>query len=173
MQHTGPDPISRPQAAGPVTLAAVVASKRLPPASPASALSLHGGTSERSEHDLSDAVIARLVHRRLELERTAPWWVLTLLVGPIGLSMLLGLQLSSPTLVAATATMAATLGIGLSFCVDRALQALYVREGRALGISESTCRRLFERSPRASHLLQVMASCGRVPSDAELASFVR
>lgn len=141
--------------------------------SPAKALSLEPRCWERSADEVEDAVVARLVRRRLSMERTQPWVVLALLVLPLALALLVGLHLRSQIVLAGAAAMAATLGIGLAFYVERAFLELFVQEGRVQGLSEDACRRVFLRASSASRMLDVMRSCGREPSDAELAAFVR
>ncbi len=107
------------------------------------------------------------------MERRQPWVVLALLVLPLALALYLGLHFNSEIVLAGAAAMAATLGIGLAFYVERAFLELFVAEGRVLGLHEDACRRVFQRAAGAQHMLDVMESCGKQPSDAELASFVR
>jgi len=53
------------------------------------------------------------------------------------------------------------------------LLAWFMSDARALGLSDRSCRRLFDKAPGASKVVEVMRSLGREPSDAELARFVR
>jgi hypothetical protein len=140
---------------------------------PARALPFDERAWARGADEVTDAVVARLVRRRLSMERTQPWVVLALLVLPLALALYLGLHFNSEVVLAGAAAMAATLGIGLAFYVERAFLEVFVSEGKVLGLSEEACRRVFQRATSASHLLDVMESCGKQPSDAELASFVR
>lgn len=144
-----------------------------PLSTPAAALPFDGRLWERSPEQVGDALLARLVRRRLQMERRQPWVVLALLVLPLAMSLALGLHFHSPVVLAGAAALAATLGVGLAFTVERAFLELFVQEGRVLGLSEASCRRLFQRATTASHMLDVMESCGKQPSDAELVSFVR
>lgn len=140
---------------------------------PARALTFDEAAWARSDEEVSDAVVASLVRRRLWMERVQPWVVLALLVLPLGVALSLGFHLHSEAVLAAAATMAASFGLGLSFYVERAFLGIFVAEGKGLGLSEDACRRVFQRATSASHLLDVMESCGTEPSDADLASFVR
>lgn len=139
----------------------------------ARALSFDERSWARSADEVEDAIVARLVRRRLSMERTQPWVVLALVVLPLAMALFLGLHLNSEVVLAGAAAMAATLGIGLAFYVERAFLELFLSEGKVLGLSEDACRRVFQRATSASHMLDVMESCGKEPSDAELASFVR
>lgn len=140
---------------------------------PARALSFDERAWARGADEVTDAVVARLVRRRLSMERTQPWVVLALLVLPLVVALYLGLYLGSEVVLAGAAAMAATFGLGLAFYVERAFLELFVAEGKGLGLSEDACRRVYQRATNASHLLDVMQSCGKEPSDADLASFVR
>lgn len=140
---------------------------------PARALSFDERAWARSTDEVADEVVARLVRRRLSMERMKPWVVLALLVLPLVVALYLGLHFDSEVVLAAAAAMAATFGIGLTFYVEHAFLELFMAEGKVLGLSEDACRRVFQRATSASRLLDVMESCGKEPSDAELASFVR
>jgi hypothetical protein len=128
---------------------------------------------ERDVDSAPDALVARLVRRRLAMERQHGWVVLALLLTCLVLGVVGGTHFKSQIMLAGAAAMAATFGIGLSFYVEGAFLRRFVAEGRELGLTEAACRRLFQRGSEAGKLIEVMGSCGAVPSDAELARFVR
>lgn len=143
--------------------------RSLPVAGP----SFDGRRWEREAHELDDVALARLVRRRLQLDRMQGWIVLGTIVGLSGTGLLAGAHFHSGILLFAVATLAASLGICAGYFSERALLAMFMSEARAVGLSDKACRRLFNKAPGASKVVEVMKSLGREPSDAELARFVR
>jgi hypothetical protein len=140
---------------------------------PISAMHVNGRGWERDAHELDDAALARLIKGRLQLDRMQGWMVLgTIVVLCLG-GLIAGVAFHSTAVLFAVATLAASLGVCAGFLSERVLLAWFMSDGRAAGLSDQACLRLFERAPSAAKVVDVLASVGREPSDAELAGFVR
>lgn len=127
----------------------------------------------RDADEVEDRVLAGLVKKRLALERVQGWTVLGLFASALLAVVALGTHLGSQVLLGITAAVTASLAVGLGFCVDRLFWAIFLEEGRAQGLSEKACRRVFERAAGAEKVIEVLRSCGKEPSDQEIATFVR
>ena len=127
----------------------------------------------RSADEVGDEVIADLVRKRLAMERGQGWAVLGLFVAALAAVVAIGTRLNSQVFLGVTAALTASLALGLGFSVERVFWRLFLGEGRAHGLNEAACRRIFERASGAEKMIEVMRSCGKEPTDTELARFVR
>jgi hypothetical protein len=141
--------------------------------SPVAALSFDGRSWERDVEEIEDRVLARLVRRRLQMERLQGWVVLGVIGALTKAGLVLGAHLNSAVLLFVAATFAASLGVTLGFFTESAFRALFVGEARAVGLSETAARRVFVRAPGVSRVVETMRSIGRDPTDDDLARFVR
>jgi hypothetical protein len=140
---------------------------------PVAALRVDGRRWERETEEITDAALARLVRRRLKLDRMQGWIVLGTIVALCSSGLITGALFHSGILLFGVATLAASLGVCAGFFSERALLAWFMSDGRSVGLSDRACRRLFDKAPGAAKVVEVMRSLGREPSDAELARFVR
>jgi hypothetical protein len=145
------------------------------PALPVAALSSVIGPRverERRADEVDPKVLARLVRTRLLLERLRPW----ALMGGIGSVLLatvaLALSRASPSgLVALAVTVPSLLAL-TTLVVDRGCRAAFLHRARAEGLSEEAAHAIHEAALGADHWIGVLESCGRAPSDDEVARFV-
>lgn len=127
---------------------------------------------EHDVHDVDARVIARLVRTRLALDRGRGWVALLGLVSTIVGVVGVALSVHSRGLLAVLAPVVAAVPFALGVFADRACAAWFVHLGRAEGLSEGACRRVWDGAAGADHWIDVLSSCGRPPSDEEIAAFV-
>lgn len=160
-------------------MATYSADHRYHPSSPVVPLSIEKRPrwqlDRRVQFDLANAdssVVARLIKRRIELARAQVWAVFSSFFSIFAFVLALGAFFQSELLCAFYAAMMSSMAIGFGFALERTSWLLFSQEGKTLGLSENACRILYERACGADAWLEVMAGCGKHPSDEELACFV-
>jgi hypothetical protein len=149
------------------------------PAAPVAPFSLGGYLSRGFDSQIETAlaetqahIVARLIRRRIELARAQVWAVFSSFFSIFAFVLALGAFFQSEILCAFYAAMMSSLAVGFGFALERTSWLLFWQEGRNYGLSEMACRTLYERACGADAWLDVMAGCGVIPSDEELARFV-
>ena len=160
-------------------MASFSAEPRIYPSAPVAPFSIGKQIRWQMDHrvdlDLATAssqVVARLIRRRIELARAQVWAIFSSFFSIFAFVLALGAFFQSELLCAFYAAMMSSMAIGFGFALERTSWLLFSQEGKTLGLSESACRVLYERACGADAWLDVMAGCGKRPSDEELASFV-
>ncbi|MCC7110508.1 MAG: hypothetical protein IT382_14545 [Deltaproteobacteria bacterium] len=127
---------------------------------------------ELEAHEVDPGVVAGLVRARLALERARGWvsflGIITTVAGVVGLA----LTVESKGLLAVLAPLVASVPFGAVLFAERLAWFSFSRSARELGLSEKACRRIFEGAAGADHWIDVLSSCGRPPTDQEIARFV-
>ena len=127
---------------------------------------------ELEAHEVDPTVIAGLVRARLGLERARGWvsflGIITTVAGVVGLA----LTVEGKGLLAVLAPLVASVPFGAVLFAERLAWFSFSRSAREVGLSESACRRIFDGAAGADHWIDVLSSCGRPPTDAEIARFV-
>lgn len=127
---------------------------------------------ELEAHEVDPAVVAGLVRARLALERARGWvsflGIITTVAGVVGLA----LTVDSKGLLAVLAPLVASVPFGAVLFAERLAWFSFSRSARAVGLSPRACRRIFEGAAGADHWMDVLSSCGRPPTDVEIARFV-
>ena len=135
-------------------------------------LSLTERSHARPLVDVDPSVIARLVRTRLLLERWRPWATL----GSIGAMVLLVGALfslvTSPSVLRVLAVTVPTAVAGTSLVVDRLAREAFLHLARSEGLTADGARTIFDGALGADHWIGVLESCGRPPTDQEIAAFV-
>lgn len=149
------------------------------PVQPVAPLSLAGAAlgallpREFEVDDVDSRSLATLVRLRHDLETHHGW----LLLGCIGVALAsvvgVGVSVESRLIFGAYAVAVAVGTVGLGFVADRLGYGLFRHRARAAGLSDDACARLFSAAADAGHWMDVLTSCGHVPSDDEIAGFVR
>lgn len=127
---------------------------------------------EIEAHEADPEVIASLVRARLVLERARGWvsflGIITTVAGVVGLA----LTVEGKGLLAVLAPLVASVPFCAVLFAERLAWFSFSRSAREVGLSERACRRIFEGAAGADHWIDVLSSCGRPPTDAEIARFV-
>jgi hypothetical protein len=150
-----------------------------PPAEPVAPLSLGSLLlcaplpRELEIADVDSRTLAVLVRLRHDLELHHGW----VLLGCIGVALAsvaaVGVSVESRLVFGAYAVAVACGTVGLGFVADRLGYSWFRRRARASGLSDGACERLFAAAGDAGHWMDVLGACGHVPSDDEVAGFVR
>lgn len=127
---------------------------------------------EWEAHEVDPAVVAGLVRARLALERARGWvsflGIITTVAGVVGLA----LTVESKGLLAVLAPLVASVPFCAVLFAERLAWFSFSRSAREVGLSARACRRIFDGAAGADHWIDVLSSCGRPPTDAEIARFV-
>jgi hypothetical protein len=126
----------------------------------------------RPLHDVDAAVIARLVRTRLGVERARPWATLVTIGAAVVCVAACFSVVTSPSILRVLAVTVPTVLAGTTLVVDRVTQELFLHLARAEGLSEEGARAIDEAAIGADHWIGVLESCGRPPTDKEIAAFV-
>lgn len=124
-------------------------------------------------HEVDEGVVAQLVRTRLALEKGRGWLLLSGLVTTVAAVVGLGVAVQSKLVLGVLAPLVASVPFGVGLFVDRACWLAFERLARGQGLSEHASRRVFEGALGADHWIAVLTSCGRAPSDGEIARFVK
>lgn len=127
---------------------------------------------ELEAHEADPEVVAGLVRARLALERARGWVSFLGIVSTVAAVVGLALTVESRGLLAVLAPLVASVPFGAVLFAERLAWYAFSRSARAVGLSERACRRIFDGAAGADHWIDVLSSCGRPPTDAELARFV-
>lgn len=127
---------------------------------------------ELEAHEVDPAVVAGLVRARLALERARGWvsflGIITTVAGVVGLA----LTVESKGLLAVLAPLVASVPFAAVLFAERLAWFSFSRHARAVGLSAAACRRVFDGAAGVDHWMDVLSSCGRPPTDVEIARFV-
>ena len=123
-------------------------------------------------HEVDDGVLARLVRARLALERSNGWMLIGCLGLAIGSVFVFGGTPETRALLGVYAAVVGSAAAGLGFGLERLTWRFFLHLGRAQGLSDEACLRVFERAAGVDRWIEILQSCGREPTDAELASFI-
>lgn len=123
-------------------------------------------------HEVDEGVVAELVRARLALERGRGWLLLAGLVVTVAAVVGLGLGVQSKLVLGVLAPVVASLPFGAGLMAERGSWFAFERLARAHGLSATASRRVFDGAMGADQWLAVLSSCGRAPSDGEIARFV-
>jgi hypothetical protein len=126
----------------------------------------------RGLSDVDHQVIARLVRHRLTIERLRPWVTLASIGGLVLAVAAAFCTVRSPTVLRVLAVSLPSALWASSMAVDRAAREAFLHAARAEGLSDEGARALFDAAIGADHWIGVLESCGRSPSDEEVAGFV-
>ena len=140
---------------------------------PVAGLRFDGSCWERDADELEDAVLARLVRRRLRMERMQGWIMLALMVVLSSIGLAVGAHLRSTVFLFAVATLAASSGVCLGFFGDRAMLALFSSDARAARLTSPSASDCSTALPARASSSRPCARSAVSPSDADLARFVR
>lgn len=124
-------------------------------------------------HEVDEGVVAQLVRARLALEKGRGWLLLSGLVTTVAAVIGLGLAVQSKLVLGVLAPLVASVPFGVGLVVDRACRLAFERLARGEGLSEHASQRVFDAALGADHWIAVLTSCGRAPSDGEIARFVK
>jgi hypothetical protein len=127
---------------------------------------------ELEAHELDPEVLADLVRARLTLERGRGWILLSGVVSTVAAVVGLGLGVTSRPLLAVLAPLVASVPFVAGIFAERICWLSFARLARRQGLSERACRRVFDGAAAADHWIYVLSTCGRPPSDDEIARFV-
>jgi hypothetical protein len=127
---------------------------------------------ELEAHELDPEVLAGLVRARLALEHSRGWLLLTGVVSTVAAVVGLGLVVHSRPLLAVLAPLVASLPFCVGIFAERICWISFERLAKRQGLSERGCRRVFEGAAAADHWIYVLSTCGKPPTDAEIARFV-
>lgn len=123
-------------------------------------------------HEVPEGVLAELVRTRLVLEHGRGWVLLSGLVVTVGAVVGLGLGVQSKLVLGVLAPIVASVPFGAGLMAERACWLVFERLARARGLNAQASRRIFEGALGADHWMAVLSSCGRAPTDGEIARFV-
>jgi hypothetical protein len=118
------------------------------------------------------AVIARLVRTRLQIERGRPWATLASIGAAVLLVGACFSVVTSPSILRVLAVTVPTVLAGTTLLVDRVTRELFLHLARAEGLTDEGARVIEEAAIGADHWIGVLESCGRPPTDREIAAFV-
>jgi hypothetical protein len=144
----------------------------LPVAPWATALPTPAPFRELEIHEVDERVVAGLVRARLALEKGRGWLLLTGLVTTVAAVVGLGVSVQSKVVLGVLAPLVASVPFSVGLFAERAAWLTFQRLARGQGLSERASRRVFDGALGADHWIAVLTSCGRAPSDGEIARFV-
>ena len=127
---------------------------------------------EKEVHEVDDRVLAELVRMRLVLEKARGWLLLSGLATTAAAIVAVCIAVDSRLLRGILCPLVATVPFTLGLATDRALWAWFLRRARGHGLSETASKRIWDAATGADHWIAVLTSCGRPPSDHEVAQFV-
>lgn len=110
---------------------------------------------------------------RQDLHRSHGWLLLGCIFVALASVVAVGLGVDSRVAFGTYAAAVASATAGLSFVAERLNLALFRRRAMAAGLSGEASERLFGAAADAEHWLSVLRTCNHVPTDTELATFVR
>lgn len=142
-----------------------------------SALGLSAGglslARTRWVNDVDDEDLATLVRRRWILARAQGWAV----VSTFGLTFAVGVALAASAaqgwMLGGFVAMVLTLSVGLGFAVEAGVWRAFLKMGRSFGLSDDACQHIYQRAAQADAWVDVVRACGKEPTDAQIATFVR
>jgi len=123
--------------------------------------------------DVDDGVVALLVRARLRLARAQGWALFSTFGATFAASLAMTGVVGHGLWLGAAIALMGSSACALAFLVERFAWRVFARMGRREGLSDDALSRIYARAPDAEAWMSVLAECGRDPSDAELACFVR
>jgi hypothetical protein len=123
-------------------------------------------------HEVDDGVLAALVRTRLALEKGNGWAIFACVALAVGSVFVFGSTPETKALLGVYAAVVGAAASGLGFGVERLSWRLFLHLGRAQGLSDEACLRVFERAAGVDRWIEILRSCGKEPTDEEIASFV-
>jgi hypothetical protein len=126
----------------------------------------------RAAEQMDPQVLARLVRTRLTLEKLRPWALMGFIGAVLTTTVALALTRASATGLVALAVTVPSIVALTSLVVDRGCRALFLHRARAEGLTHESALAIFDAALGADHWIGVLESCGRAPSDDEIARFV-
>ena len=142
-----------------------------------SALALSAGglglARTRRVDDVDDEDLAMLVRRRWILGRAQGWAV----VSTFGLTFAAGVALAAVAaqgwMLGGFVALVLTLSMGLGFAVEAGVWRAFLKMGQQFGLSDDACAYIYQRAAQADAWVDVVRACGKEPTDAQIAAFVR
>lgn len=127
---------------------------------------------EKELHEVDERVLADLVRARLSLERLRGWLLLSGIVSTVGAVVILCLTVNSKVALGVLGPLVASLPFSVGLVSERLQWTWFLRVARGNGLSENATKRIWDAAAGADHWIAVLTSCGRPPSDREVASFI-
>ena len=127
---------------------------------------------EQEIHEVDERVLAELVRTRLLLERMRGWLLFAGIVGTVGAVVVLCLTVKSKVVLGVLGPLVASLPFSVGLVSDRVQWTWFRSVARGQGLSEAACKRLWDAAVGADQWIAVLTSCGRPPTDREIAQFV-
>ena len=127
---------------------------------------------ELEAHEADERVVASLVRVRLKLDKARGWLLLSGLVSTAAMVVGLGAVVHEKWMLGLLAPVIASVPFAIGLFAERACFAWFERLARSHGLSQRASRRIYDGALGADHWIGVLASCGRPPTDGEIASFV-
>ncbi len=131
-----------------------------------------GALRELEAHEADERLVASLVRARLRLDKARGWMQLSGLGLTAAAVVGVGLVVHGRLILGILAPVVASVPFGIGLFAERACWAWFLRQARAHGLSERAARRIYDGALGADHWIGVLASCGRPPTDGEIARFV-
>ena len=123
--------------------------------------------------EVDDQQLAMLVRRRWVLSRAQGWAVVSTFgmtfAGGVGLAAVAG----PGWMLGGFVAMVLSLSLGLGFAVEAGVWRAFRKMGRSIGLSEETCRYIYQRAAEADAWVDVVRACGTEPTDLQIGAFVR
>lgn len=142
------------------------------PTLPVAPFSVVVSRRENEIHEVDERVLAELVRTRLALERMRGWLLLSGIVSTVGAVVVLCLTVRSKVALGVLGPLVASLPFSVGLVSERLQWTWFVRVARGHGLSENATKRIWDGAAGADHWIAVLTSCGRPPSDREVARFI-
>lgn len=109
---------------------------------------------------------------RLQMERARPWATLASIGAAVLLVAACFSVVTSPSILRVLAVTVPTVLAGTTLVVDGISREVFLHLARAEGLTDQGARAIEEAAIGADHWIGVLESCGRPPTDREIAQFV-
>ena len=129
-------------------------------------------TREKELGEVDEQLLAELVRTRLSLERMRGWLLLTGIFSTVGAVVVLCLTVRSRVALGVLGPLIASLPFSVGLVSERLQWMWFLRLARGQGVSVPASRHIWDAAAGADHWIAVLTSCGRPPSDRDLARFV-
>ena len=127
---------------------------------------------EIEAHDADERLVAALVRTRLRLDKSRGWILLSGLLATAALVVGVGASVHNKLILGVLAPLVASVPFAMVLCAERFSWLWFEWHARSHGLSSKAARKIYDGALGAEHWIGVLTSCGKPPSDAEVAHFV-